>query len=76
MTKLITAVTSFLDIVMSLVSFVIDLVQSLVEMAAMLAVTLVKLPIWIAYFYPSELVAGSLVILGVAVTYKILGREG
>lgn len=76
MSKIVTMFTGLMDIIASLVSFAVDLIQSLVEMAVMLAVTLVKLPVWIAYFYPAELVAGSLVILSVAVTYKILGREG
>lgn len=73
------AVADFLknigNLLLSVVDFVIGLFEDLVYMIKLIGKFLVELPYYFQWL-PSELMSMIILIFGVVVVYKILGREG
>lgn len=65
-----------IDGITAIVTFVVDLIADIVEMVRLVGEALLKIPEYLAYFIPGEVITGILVIFGVVVIYKIIGREG
>lgn len=59
----------------AVIDFLISMVQDLVYMVQLLVKVVAKIPVYFSWI-PGEVLAIIVVIIGVAVTYKILGREG
>lgn len=75
MQTLIDFFKSFTDIVSSLVDFVIGLFEDLVYMIKLLGQVVINIPVYFSWL-PGEVLALVVVLIGVVVVYKILGREG
>lgn len=75
MQTLIDFFKSFTDIVSSLVDFVIGLFEDLVYMIKLLGQVVLNIPVYFSWL-PAEVLALVVVLIGVVVVYKILGREG
>ena len=73
------AVADFLrsigDLLLSLVGFVINLFEDLVFMIKVIGKFVAEIPFYFSWL-PSQLVTMIVIIFGVVVVYKILGREG
>ena len=63
------------DLVTSLFKFFVDTIEGLVYIVQLLTYFITKIPDYFAWL-PSEFLTIVVLIFGVAVTYKILGREG
>lgn len=75
MQTLIDFFKSFTDIVSSLVDFVIGLFEDLVYMIKLLGQVVLNIPVYFSWL-PGEVLALIVVLIGIVVVYKILGREG
>lgn len=75
MQVLIDFFKSFTDIVSSFVDFVIGLFEDLVYMIKLLGQVVLNIPVYFSWL-PGEVLALVVVLIGVVVVYKILGREG
>ena len=73
------AVADFLknigNLLLSVVDFVIGLFEDLVYMIQLIGKFIIELPYYFQWL-PSELMSMIILIFGVVVVYKILGREG
>lgn len=63
------------DIIGAIIDFVISLFQDLIYMIQLLGQIVVNIPVYFSWL-PSTLVTMVVVIFGIVVIYKILGREG
>ena len=63
------------DVLTSLIEFVISIVADLVYVVQLTGVFVSKIP-FIFSFFPQEILAIIILMFGVVVIYKILGREG
>lgn len=63
------------NLLVSVVDFVIGLFEDLVYMIQLLGKFLIELPFYFSWL-PEKLVAMLILIFGIVVVYKILGREG
>lgn len=63
------------DFLVALVDFVIGLFEDIVYMVQLMSKFLVSLPSYFSWL-PAPLVSTLIIIFGVVVVYKILGREG
>lgn len=73
------AVADFLkgigNLLVAVVEFVIGLFEDLVYMIQLIGKFLIELPLYFSWL-PEPLVSMLIIIFGVVVVYKILGREG
>lgn len=76
MSSLISAVKEFFSLVGTLIEFIFGLVADLVNVVELLADTVVRLPEYFGYFFPSQFITLFVTIISLVVVYKILGREG
>lgn len=72
---MISAIKEVYNIIKTLFDFIIGFVQDLIELVKMVGEAVVKLPELLG-FLPSALLTLLLLLVGVAVMYKVLGREG
>lgn len=63
------------EFIVNLVDFVIGLFEDLVYMVQLLGKFIANLPFYFSWL-PEPLVSTLIIIFGVVVVYKILGREG
>lgn len=63
------------NLLVSVVDFVIGLFEDLIYMIQLLGKFIIELPMYFSWL-PPELVSMLLLIFGIVVVYKILGREG
>ena len=63
------------DMIVGLIDFVIGLFQDLVYMVQLMGKFLANLPFYFSWL-PEPLISTLIIIFGVVVVYKILGREG
>lgn len=63
------------DVITSVFDFFVDTVEGLAYCVELLAYFTAQIPLYFSWL-PSEFVASVVMIFGIAVTYKILGREG
>ena len=63
------------DVVTSLIDFVVSFVQDIVYVIQLTGAFVLKIPL-IFSFMPSEVLGVIVLMFGVVVVYKVLGREG
>lgn len=76
MQAIIDFFTGIIDGLVAIVKFVIDTIKDIVHMVQLVGETMLKIPDLLSGFLPAEVVTAVLLIFGVVVIYKILGREG
>ena len=75
MQTLIDFFLSLGGLIKSLVDFVIGIVEDIAFMAKMLGLVIAHIPNYFSWL-PAPVISLFLLILGVVVVYKIIGREG
>lgn len=76
MGEVVRIIKEVFNILVTLIEFILKLVYDLVKVIALLGETVVNLPEYFGYFYPSVFVSLFVSIISLVVVYKILGREG
>lgn len=67
--------TAFFSAVAGVVDYVVDFVLDIVKVVSLTASAIVKLPIYLGYIYPNEIVSSLAIFFTVVVLYKVLGRD-
>lgn len=75
MQTLINFVETISNVITAIIDFVIGLFQDLIYMIRLLGEVVLNIPAYFTWL-PAEAIALVVVIIGVVVIYKILGREG
>lgn len=75
MELIIQFLSSLGNAILSVYEFFVDTIQGLAYCVKLLAYFTVNIPDYFGWL-PSEFVAIVVMVFGIAVTYKILGREG
>lgn len=73
--SIFAAIESIIDFLDTIWNFVTDFLSDTFEMIKLVGETLTKIPSYLSWL-PAEVVAPLVVLFGVVVIYKILGREG
>lgn len=75
MDAIVDALEDFFEVITDLVDFVFQLFEDLLTMIQLLGKFLAEIPSYFSWL-PSGFVAVVVVLFGVVVVYKIIGREG
>lgn len=67
--------TAFFDAVAGVIGYLVDFVLDVVKVVGLTASAIAKLPVYLGYIYPNEIVASLAVFFTVVVLYKVLGRD-
>lgn len=72
---MISAIKEVYNIIKTLFDFIIGFIHDLIELVKMVGEAVAKVPSMLG-FLPSAILSLLLLLIGVAVMYKVLGREG
>lgn len=65
----------FFELIASVGEYIARLVLDVVKVVTLTAAAIVKLPVYLGYLYPTEIVTSIAIFLTVVVLYKVLGRD-